>query len=330
MALQSSLFKGDRALEACLIRDSAHLTVGVAGEHVSKVQQAILALDATGINNSELASTLYGGSTAAAVLNYKRHRNIVNLSYETSPDNIVGKMTINRLDTEIAARPANDPLTNPDDGERIQRLLERERLRVLLMIQTTLKSLADTEAAFNLADADPQAAAGLLFVNRFAINGLEGFFAVTQTNHRTALPPVIANFQKYFSVFARLSNDQRPADYRFLLHHAPMPIGKPPKPLLASGKITGDTPIAFSSQSRPRGIFFTPRFREFDPAMPPVFRGLFREALDGIQIHEMGHFYFGFEDIDPRGRPPEICLRSAASYDLLARQIMFRHFIVLR
>ena len=31
MALHSSLFKDDPALEACLIRDSAHLTIGVTG-----------------------------------------------------------------------------------------------------------------------------------------------------------------------------------------------------------------------------------------------------------------------------------------------------------
>ena len=325
MALQSSLFKSDSALEACLNRDSAHLTIGVAGEHVSKVQQAILALDDTGINNRELAATIYGSSTSGAVLNYKRQRNIINLNYQTAPDGIVGKMTIRRLDEEIIARPANDPLTNPGESERIRGLLDRERLRVFLMLQTTLQSLADTEAAFNQADADPRAAAGLLFVNRFAVNGLERFFAVTQANHRTALPPVIANFQKYLSAFDRLVTDQIPADCPFLLHHATMLIGSPPKPVLASGIVTGDTPIAFSSQSSPRGMFFTPRYREFDPAMPPVFRGLFRQALAGIQIHEMGHFYFGFEDIDPRGKPPEICLRAAASYDLLARQIMFRH-----
>jgi hypothetical protein len=325
VALQSSLFKGDAKLEDCLIRDSAHLTIGVAGEHVSKVQQAILSLDDTGINNRELVATLYGSSTAGAVLNYKKDRNIINFNYQTAPDSIVGKMTISRLDAEITARPANDPLTNPRESERIQRLLERERLGVLVMIQATLQSLADTEAAFNLADVDPQAAAGSLFVNRFAVKGLERFFAVTQVNHRTALPPVIANFRKYLSTFGRLSTDQRPADYPFLLHHATMPIGDPPKPVLASGKITGDTPPAFSSQSSPRGMFFTPRFRQFDPSMPLVFRGLFREALDGIQLHEMGHFYFGFEDIDPRGKPPEVCLRAAASYDLLARGITFRH-----
>jgi hypothetical protein len=33
------------------------------GQHVSKVRQAILALDDPGINNGELAATLYGPST---------------------------------------------------------------------------------------------------------------------------------------------------------------------------------------------------------------------------------------------------------------------------
>jgi hypothetical protein len=61
-----------RRLIACLIRDSAHLTLGVAGIHVSKVQQAVLVLGPSGIDNLELAGLQYGGSTAAAVLKYKQ------------------------------------------------------------------------------------------------------------------------------------------------------------------------------------------------------------------------------------------------------------------
>jgi hypothetical protein len=103
MGLESPLLKGDPALEACLIRDSAHLTLGVAGIHVSKVQQAVLVLGPSGIDNLELAGLQYGGSTAAAVLKYKQDHTppIINPTYQKHADNIVGKMTIAALDEEI-------------------------------------------------------------------------------------------------------------------------------------------------------------------------------------------------------------------------------------
>jgi hypothetical protein len=43
MPLQSKLFRGDRALEACLVNDSAHITEGAAGGHVGKIQTALFA-----------------------------------------------------------------------------------------------------------------------------------------------------------------------------------------------------------------------------------------------------------------------------------------------
>jgi hypothetical protein len=46
---------------------------------------------------------IYGPATANAVLRYKRKRDIVNRSYQTSADNVVGKMTIASLDREIKA-----------------------------------------------------------------------------------------------------------------------------------------------------------------------------------------------------------------------------------
>jgi hypothetical protein len=45
----------------------------------------------------------YGTQTANAVLAYKRKRNIINYSYQTQADNIVGKMTITSLDKGLEA-----------------------------------------------------------------------------------------------------------------------------------------------------------------------------------------------------------------------------------
>ena len=101
MPLVSKTFQGDGKLEACLVNDSAHITQGAVGEHVSKIQTALLLLDASKIENDERVATHYGASTAAAVLAYKRKRQIINRSYQAQADNIVGKMTISALDREM-------------------------------------------------------------------------------------------------------------------------------------------------------------------------------------------------------------------------------------
>lgn len=101
MPLQSKLFKDDKALQACLVSDPAHVTPGSVGEHVAKIQQALAIVDGAEIEPGELATKKYGPSTAAAVLRYKKKRNIINRSYQTQADNIVGKMTIAALDKEL-------------------------------------------------------------------------------------------------------------------------------------------------------------------------------------------------------------------------------------
>jgi hypothetical protein len=101
MPLGCKLFKGDRALEGCLVQDSAHVTQGAAGEHVAKIQTALFAIDNLSVSPDELQTSNYGPSTAKAVLDFKTKRNIINRSYETRVDNIVGKMTIAALDKEM-------------------------------------------------------------------------------------------------------------------------------------------------------------------------------------------------------------------------------------
>jgi hypothetical protein len=97
MALQSKLFRGDPKLEAALVSDSAHIVQGAIGPHVGKIQQALNELDGAGLNPDEN----YGPATASAVLAYKQKRNIINRSYQTRADNVVGKMTIAALDVEM-------------------------------------------------------------------------------------------------------------------------------------------------------------------------------------------------------------------------------------
>ena len=101
MALFSNLLKGDANLAACQVNDAAHLTIGARGEHVAKVQLALLALDSAAIDRNEVRSQTYGSSPAKAVLAYKTKRQIINTAYQNTPDAIVGKMTITRMDQDM-------------------------------------------------------------------------------------------------------------------------------------------------------------------------------------------------------------------------------------
>lgn len=103
MPLSSDLFRENKRLQDCLVKDPSHVTKGDIGEHVHLIQAALIALEDAEISHLEWKETRYGESTANAVLDYKRKRNIINFSYQTQADNIVGKMTIASLDNEILA-----------------------------------------------------------------------------------------------------------------------------------------------------------------------------------------------------------------------------------
>ena len=122
MGLVSRSFRGNKELEACLVDNAAHVTLGAQGEHVAKVQFALFSLDALKIARTELVTQTYGGSTAAAVLSFKTKRQIINQSYQTTPDSIVGKMTIASLDAEMGRRLLYNAVT-------------RARKSVLVLVQ---------------------------------------------------------------------------------------------------------------------------------------------------------------------------------------------------
>jgi hypothetical protein len=106
MPLESKLFSGDAKLEAAATSDAAHIIQGASGDHVRKIQLALNQLDGERLD----VDGQYGSATAAAVLVYKQKRKIINTNYQTEADNIVGRMTVARLDSdlcdlEIAAEP---------------------------------------------------------------------------------------------------------------------------------------------------------------------------------------------------------------------------------
>ena len=101
MPLVSLLLRDEPRLQACLVADTAHVVPGAAGRHVGLIQKVLLVLEKANISAGELRSGLYGPTTTAAVLAYKRKRDIVNRTYQTTADNIVGKMTIAKMDDEL-------------------------------------------------------------------------------------------------------------------------------------------------------------------------------------------------------------------------------------
>jgi hypothetical protein len=101
MALRSKLFRDSAKLQACLVYDHAHVTPNSRGDHVQRIQRALMLLDGANISRHEMEEMRYGPSAADAVLTYKTARNIVNRSYQTQADNIVGKMTIAAMDNEL-------------------------------------------------------------------------------------------------------------------------------------------------------------------------------------------------------------------------------------
>jgi hypothetical protein len=109
MPLRSQLFAGDAKLQACLTSDAAHLVLGAKGDHVSKVHTALFLADGISVDADELRAKLYGASTAAAVLAYKKKRKIINRSYQSKEDSIVGKMTIASLDDDVMRKEQKIP-----------------------------------------------------------------------------------------------------------------------------------------------------------------------------------------------------------------------------
>jgi hypothetical protein len=97
------MFSSNQRLQDCAVSDPAHVTPGSQGLHVFLIQQALRLLTSAEIAPSELDSFTYGPSTAEEVLAYKQQRGIINFAYQTTADNIVGKMTIERLDREMLA-----------------------------------------------------------------------------------------------------------------------------------------------------------------------------------------------------------------------------------
>lgn len=133
MTLKSALFTQDISvdarlrLESCLVHDNDHIVPESSGEHVQKIQLALMRLSNIIIPAHELNFKgkkqigFYGPITASAVFRYKSNHipKILNLAlHQVSPDNIVGKRTLEFLDSELPLvnRPTNPIPSIPSDS----------------------------------------------------------------------------------------------------------------------------------------------------------------------------------------------------------------------
>jgi hypothetical protein len=140
MGLQSKHFRGDPKLETCLVNDSAHIKQGAVGEHVGKIQVALAVLDDADLLVNEISTSTYGPDTANAVLAYKIKRNIVNRSYQSKADDIVGKMTIASLDREMLQREIRPPIPRLPPEATAPPILPPKPLPNNAYVTPTLKS----------------------------------------------------------------------------------------------------------------------------------------------------------------------------------------------
>ena len=101
MPLRSELFSDSRELQACLVSDASHVVPGARGDHVARIQSALVRLRVLEADDARAEAGHYGPRTTEAVLTYKRAFKIINRSYQNSADNVVGRMTIASLDQAI-------------------------------------------------------------------------------------------------------------------------------------------------------------------------------------------------------------------------------------
>jgi len=101
MTLRCRLFADSKELQACLISDAAHVVPGARGDHVARIQSALVRLRVLNAADARAEAGYYGSRTAAAVLLYKQAFQVINRKYQSRADNIVGRMTIASLDQAI-------------------------------------------------------------------------------------------------------------------------------------------------------------------------------------------------------------------------------------
>jgi hypothetical protein len=313
VALEHPLFRNIGRLQNCLRLDKDHVQFGDSGDHVFAIQMALMTLEHADIAPEELKNKSFGRSTRDAVQSYKDKRKIINFSYQHSADAIVGKMTIERLDNDLLGRKhTSDPLTDPGEKARIQALLNRERPAVTRIVEKSIELLQ--QLLQTMASEDPGRLVQFEANNILVMDALRRFCGMGFRPDAALIEELIGQYEAFKSKLPSLARDQKPIDFPELLIRDPDNVKPTPE---------GPTfPPAISDP--PDGMFFTPRYRDIDVNEKPQFQGLAPATLELIQLHEMGHFYFGFADGNPVGQPFFVTKRFAQSYEFFSKQAVFR------
>jgi hypothetical protein len=124
----------------------------------------------------------YGPGTATAVLAYKTARGIINPAFQAQPDNIVGKMTIRRMDDELAGGAGSR-------GEMMTTAHTRSR-QSLRVVRARLQ---DLQTQINQIDVMPEPDRGIALAGLLASNARD-LLVISQRLHVSA-DPLSAQFR---------------------------------------------------------------------------------------------------------------------------------------
>jgi hypothetical protein len=305
-------------LDACLASDPAHIKPHQKGEHVKIIQRALTTISERapeiGLPTIKDKPGEYESDTIAAVLKYKSHFQLVRAGQPLDP--IVGRMTITHIDNDLLSKkappsPEPDPATDPAEKGRVEILLALNRPAVPILIARALDALSKCKAALELARRDPFQAQFALRQNQLGIDGLNRHFHISG-NNLEVIDTVVSTYSTLLQKVPRLPLDQAATDYPTFTRDAPE--------LVFNADGTRAKVPAFSDPTRGK-MFFNPIYRQFNPAAKEPFSGLAPIALQGVQLHEMGHFYLNMVDGNPANATTAQCLNLAQSFQLFAMQL---------
>ncbi len=322
MAFQSAFSQNDK-LNRCLVNDADHVgmltspATDRSGAHVILIQKALNAFATKAGVTSIRETGIYDQATADLVTTYKKVHQPPILNFKGQIDAIVGKKTVDALDKELprlgVVPNKPDPAINPLEKQRVETLLAQHRLILPVLITNAMRVLGQCKIALFLAKSSPFQAGQALRQNSLGIDGLSRHFHISG-NNLSEIDKVLNNYAKLLLNLNRLPIDQVATDYPTFLRD---------NPELALNKDGTPAKVPAFSDRQLNKMFYNPIYRIVSGEKEP-FGGLAPIALQGIQIHEMCHFYLNMDDGDPSISTTARCLQLAQSYQRFVMQLVLK------
>lgn len=202
MALTSELFRDNKNLQDCLIRDAAHIVanepplrrgVNDQGEHVALIHKALRQIMLNPSFGLEEATETYGPKTAEVVRQFKASQNppILNRGLrQTVPDNIVGKQTIAALDLQVGKKKPPSPVVPPVNPAATEQRLVTKKTFEQKFIDKPPADLSPDSAGvgFAIGTALNQGIKDVLRMQRNPIEGSDFDDGVVQSRQTGEVP----------------------------------------------------------------------------------------------------------------------------------------------